>query len=203
MGIISDSFATASANLVFMQVQQKAARTFFYNEARKVPFLDPTKLLKEVDTVTQGPVVPGMMYIFQYDAKTKETLPYWDRFPCIFPIEVYDNSFLGINLHYLPLDLRVRLMDALYTLAFNNEHDETYRLRISYDILKSATKFKAFKPCIKKYLNTQVINQRLHIVPWTEWSIVVYLPLARWQKQKSRVVHADSRRMIKTPRKAK
>ena len=29
----------------------------------------------------------GKMYMFFYDAKHKKTLPYWDRFPVMIPVE--------------------------------------------------------------------------------------------------------------------
>jgi hypothetical protein len=45
---------------------------------------------------------------------SRRQLPYWDRLPLIFPIEIYPDGFLGINLHYLPPMYRAKLMDALY-----------------------------------------------------------------------------------------
>src|SRR4051812_30598339 len=64
-----------------------------------------------------GPEDIGTMIMYFYDAKLKDVLPYWDQFPLVFPIEIYDDGFLGINLHYLPPMLRAKLMDALYTTA--------------------------------------------------------------------------------------
>ena len=43
--------------------------------------------------------VIGRMYFFYYDAKNKDKLPQWDRFPLVLPIERYGNGFLGLNLH--------------------------------------------------------------------------------------------------------
>jgi hypothetical protein len=34
----------------------------------------------------RGDSVYGSMYFFRYDPKHKSTLPYYDKFPCIFPI---------------------------------------------------------------------------------------------------------------------
>ena len=93
------------------------------------------------------------MYTFFYDPKTKKDLPYYDRFPLIFKIKNVSGGFLGINMHYLPPQLRARLMDALYPLVTNRKYDETTRLRLTYDVLNSAAKYRFFKPTIKKYLN--------------------------------------------------
>ena len=63
----------------------------------------------------------GQMFMFFYDPKNKQTLPYYDRFPLVFPIELYSDGFLGINLHYLPQKYRANLMDALYSIELLNK----------------------------------------------------------------------------------
>jgi hypothetical protein len=60
------------------------------------------------------------MYCFFYEAKNKDdpdVLPYWDRFPLIFPIDIKGDRLLSMNLHYLPPFHRAKLMDALYTTS--------------------------------------------------------------------------------------
>lgn len=130
---------------------------------------------------------PGKMLMFQYDAKYKDVLPYWDKFPVIFPIELYKDSYLGINMHYLPPVHRIRLMDALYENVNNKKYDETTKLKINYQILNSAAKFRYFKPCIKKYLYSHVKSQLVE-VPIDEWDYVCFLPIARFQKASQRKV---------------
>ena len=90
----------------------------------------------------------GKMYFFYYDAKWKDTLPYWDRFPCIFPLSRTNQYLLGLNLHYLPYDYRVELMDALYDIENNARSPENKRLKLSYGVLKATTQMKAYKPYI-------------------------------------------------------
>ena len=55
----------------------------------------------------------GRLNMFIYDPKLKAKLPYYDSFPLVLPIEQYKDGFLGLNLHYLPIGLRVRLLDRL------------------------------------------------------------------------------------------
>lgn len=141
------------------------------------------------------PVV-GNMYLFEYDAKHKDTLPYWDRFPLIFPINKAKGGFMGINVHYLPPVLRAKLMDALYGNLTNKKYDETTRLRISYELLSSAAKFKEFKPCIKHYLNAQTRSRFVYISP-SEWDIALFLPMAKFVGASKQKVYADSRRIIR------
>lgn len=153
----------------------------------------PAKIMESPSAVSKAVTVPtpGKMLMYQYDAKHKDTLPYWDRFPVIFPIEIYGDGMLGINLHYLPPIFRARLMDALYETTNNDKYDKTTKLRISYQILNKAARFKYFKPCIKRYLYSHVKSQLIE-VPIEEWDYTVFLPLARFQKASQREVWNDS-----------
>lgn len=137
----------------------------------------------------------GTMKLFFYDPKLKEVLPYYDRFPLIFPIGPAKGGFLGINMHYLDPLLRARLMDALYD-TIKTEKDETKRLQINYGILKGAAKFKAFKPCIKHYLYAHV-RSKYYTVPFAEWEMMLFLPTERFEKAGKSRVWRDSRKIAK------
>ena len=138
---------------------------------------------------------PGDMYTFAYNPKHRDTLPYYDRFPLIFPINKVKGGFMGINFHYLPPIMRGQLMDALYTVASNRKFDETTRLKVSYELLQGAAKFRFFQPALKMYLTKQMQSQFVFINP-SEWDIALFLPLARFEKATKQKVYADSRRMI-------
>ena len=133
------------------------------------------------------------MYV--YDPKWKRILPYYDIFPCMIPIHFYKDGWLGINMHYLPLPLRAKLMDALYTIANNKRFDESTKLKISYGLLKSAAKFKWFRPCIKRYLSKHVRSRFFNVVS-AEWDIGLFLPVARFKKASQEKVWKDSRDII-------
>lgn len=135
------------------------------------------------------------MIMFFYDAKHKETLPYWDQFPLIFPIEMYDDGFLGINLHYLPPLLRAKLMNALYTVAVTKK-DKILKLKISYQILASAMNFSPFKPCVKRYLKGHIKSRFFYVEP-TEWDMALFLPTQRFVGASDAKVWSDSRKIIK------
>jgi hypothetical protein len=138
----------------------------------------------------------GHMYMFAYDPKHKKTLPYYDRFPLIFPINRAQGGFLGINMHYLPPTLRAKLMDQLYTVASNKKYDETTKLRISYDVLNGASKFKLFAPTVKHYLTKQVRTRLVYINP-SEWDIALFLPTQKFVGAKQSKVWSDSRKAVR------
>lgn len=133
----------------------------------------------------------GKMYMFVYDAKNKDTLPYYDAFPMIFPIEFYGDSFLGINLHYLSPVLRAKLMDALYTTINNKKYDNTTKLRMSYQTLASASRYKWFKPCVHKYLFSHVGSAFIYVAP-DEWDFALMLPTERFKGATKQQVFKDS-----------
>ena len=134
----------------------------------------------------------GILNMFVYDPKLKEKLPYYDTFPLVLPIEEYNNGFLGINLHYLSMPMRLRLLDRLVDYSNNNKFDESTRLRVDYSKLK---RVDLIKPCLKRYLAGQV-KSKFRKVEADEFMIATLLPVQRFKKQSDSHVFAKSRGMI-------
>ena len=139
------------------------------------------------------------MYTFFYDAKYKEKLPYWDRFPVVLILDMYQGGFSGLNLHYIPPRYRVRLLYELYKYIKldDDTRDENMKphIRIRYEMLRGMSKMKFFKPCYKRYL-TQHIDGRALEITSDYWDVMAMLPLADWQKKQVREVYTDSIRTI-------
>jgi len=171
-----------------------SARAWYRNAARRTTANPDTLIRSEISRLQRKPEL-GKLYIFKYDPKYRETLPYYDRFPLVIPFDtsrksgnVIGDNFTGINLHYLPLRLRARLFDALYMTATNEEDN---RFNINYQILKNAYKYRFFKPCIKNYLLRQV-KSRFFVIEPDEWDIALFLPLDRFVKATRARVHRES-----------
>jgi hypothetical protein len=145
---------------------------------------------------SNAPII-GSMFLFQYDAKYKETLPYWDMFPLVFPIEMDSKGFLGINLHYLPPTLRASLFDGLTRFKSKTASKD---LAINYQILTKYSSLSYFKPCVKRYLYGHVRSKFMYIEP-EEWPIAIFLPLQKFQKASAGKVYADSRKSLGIKRK--
>ena len=137
----------------------------------------------------------GKMFMFFYDPKGKKELPFYDRFPLIFPMEKYSDGFLGMNLHYLPPLYRARLMDALYSIVSGSQ-SESKKLRLSYGALNSASRYKYFRPTVKRYLLSQVRSRFLNI-PADDWDIALMLPTERFSKSGKQKVWNDSKIKIR------
>jgi len=152
------------------------------------------KFISDADRRRRAALV-GRLYMFLYNPKYKAELPYYDRFPLVFPFERVKGGFYGLNIHYLPPLFRVRLMDSLYDVLSNTKMDETTRLKINYQILNGASKYRWFKPCVKHYLTSHMQSSLIYIEP-TEWNLAIFLPCEQFRKDTKQSVWQDSRSMI-------
>jgi len=175
--------------------RSKESRAWFMNKAKNLN-VSRSKLMKEDPIELRSRPAVGRMYMYFYDPKHKETLPYYDRFPLIIMVGPAPRGFMGLNLHYLPLDVRAKFLDALLGTINNERYDESTRFRLSYDMLKRASRLKAFRPCLKRYLSSHV-RSRLALVPAPEWEIATFLPTADFEKASSSEVYKDSRRKMR------
>lgn len=194
MAIIFDDLLTKGVRAGQIPARSSSAREWYRDRAKSTR-TSPERLIRQDKARLANRIAIGRMYHFFYDPKHKATLPYYDRFPLIFPYKKVKGGFMGINMHYLPLRLRAKLMDALYDLANNDRYDEKTKLRISYDILNGASAYKYFKPCVKHYLSGHVKSRFLEIYS-SEWDIALFLPTESFEKASKVRIHQDSRKMI-------
>lgn len=154
----------------------------------------PIKLAREIakEKARQGGQFQmGGLYHFFYDPLTKADLPYYDIFPLVIPLKRDTDGFIGLNLHYLPPRYRAVFMDKLMTFAITNDNNEPRRLRVTYDILTATKNFKEFRPCLKRYLNSQIKSKILTIQP-PEWETALFLPTAVFKGAPVSKVYAES-----------
>ena len=134
----------------------------------------------------------GNLNMFFYDPKFKNTLPYYDRFPLVLPIERYSDGFLGINLHYLPIPLRIRLLDELMDYSTDTNFDSKTKINTNYQQLKNVN---LIKPTLKRYLAGKV-KSAFRRIDGDEFTVATLLPVQRFSKTSAAKVWNDSRSMI-------
>ena len=139
----------------------------------------------------------GGLYFFYYDPKTKDSLPYYDTFPLVLALERYNDGFLGLNLHYLPLRYRLAFLTKLLDFASYDDKNDIQRLRVTYDILSASKRLKEFKPCIKKYLTGHIQSHLLTVQP-DEWDVAAFLPVQQFKKATANKVWQESVENIRT-----
>lgn len=142
-------------------------------------------------------IIPGNLYMFFYDPKTKADLPYYDKFPLVFPYAKTANGFMGLNMHYLPYQLRVQLLDRLMQFKNNDKMDETTKIRYSWALISGVSKYSAAQPCIKQYLNGHV-KTSFRKINAKDWGTAMMLPVESFVGASKQAVWADSTRMAKT-----
>lgn len=174
-----------------IEVRSQEALEWFRQNLRRTKSR-PDRLLKEGEFISR--VMVGKMYMYFYDAKNADTLPYWDRFPLVIVTDYYKDGFLGMNLHYIAPRYRVALLGALYDHFNNDDYDETTRLRISYGFLKSIQKFRWAKPCFKRYLRSH-IDSLVSEVPLEYWDVVSMLPTTTFNTN-ANTVYRESRKQF-------
>jgi hypothetical protein len=150
----------------------------------------PEKILQRSESMVSTSVL-GKMYFYSYDPKWKDDLPWYDTFPLVFPIEKYNNGFLGLNFHYLAPKDRAILMDQLKMYANNKAYDETTKLKLTYNMLKGFTKIKRAKPTVHRYLTSKVKSKYV-LVNADEWEVALFLPVERFRKASKKKVWAHS-----------
>jgi len=160
----------------------------------KVKDLKPTSsaLMNDRNRLKNTSMI-GKMYFYFYDPKTKDSMPYYDQFPLVIPIEKYNDGFLGLNLHYIHPKHRMVLLDKLSDTMSNDTYDEKTKLKINYRYLAAASRIFEANPCIKRYLFTQIQSRFLEITA-DEWDIAAMLPLESFVGASTSKVYADSRK---------
>ena len=117
----------------------------------------------------------GVMNLFGYDPKHKATLPYYDVFPLIFPLEPAKGGFIGLNFHYLKPGARVAFLRSLANEATDKRFDKKTRYNINW---RNNT---FMRKTAKHYLFNHVRTSFLNITA-DEMAIAIFLPVARFKK---------------------
>ena len=149
------------------------------------------KVKSLMDNVTKNKLMRGKLFatpqpnglnFFRYNPKLASILPYYDVFPLVLPIQSAKGGFLGINFHYLPIPLRMKLFETLEKKDFKGD----------YRALKN---IREIKPTIKHYLRSQMASKFLRLDE-EEFAPAIFLPVQDFRKAGASTVHAASRRMI-------
>ena len=141
----------------------------------------PSSLIKENQNfVTRFEL--GKMYMYMYDPKGKNKLPYYDYFPITICLKRYASGFMGINLHYLSPKYRALLMDGLYEYYKEIEGNSYFQIR--YPTVKSVSRLRWAKPCIKQYQYGYLDSRIVEVLP-EHMDMAVMLPSQRFRSKGS------------------
>ena len=165
----------AGAQRAGVKARTDASRKWFQNKVKDLAMPARKTLLKDDALTGTERVIAGNMYMYFYDPKLKESLPYYDRFPLTIMVEPAKGGFYGLNLHYLPPVVRAKALDAI--------------------LGEGSLPAKYLAPARKHYL-TKHVRSRFALVDKPEWEIATFLPMADWNKASASTVYRDSRKML-------
>lgn len=188
--IIKDVFTKNQYNLKEAAIKSKA---WFQQQATLLGRQNLTvKQVLNSDTHrVKNTIVPGGMYMFMYDPKGKDELPYFDRFPLVLPYKRVAGGFIGLNLHYLPYQPRMVLLQRLMDFATDRNMNENTRIRYSWSLIGGVSKFKWAEPCVKHYLIDHV-KSTFRKIDANDWATAVMLPVEQFVGASKNKVWKDS-----------
>lgn len=165
----------------------KSKDWFAAEQAKIVRYrITPNRLIANDTSLHKKTITIGKMYCFLYDAKTKDKLPYFDKFPLVFIWRANKTHFWGLNLHYLPPYFRAKLLDALLSFRTNSKFDYSTKLKFNYALLDGVAKYRFAKPAVKQYLFTQLKSPLVEI-PGSDWFSAVMIAPPRFTKSQENV----------------
>lgn len=202
LGLTADNFDMEFKSMRDLYVKENGDPIVYLRElAEETVRTNPQKLLAGSGGTKR--LLPGRLYMFKYNPinKGKPNLPYYDMFPVVLVINVYDNYFQGINFHYLPPQFRAELMDELYKYIIapgvqSKDIGASIRARlntdrVNYQFMAKRYQLRSFKPAFKRYNKKNVVGRFLYIPP-IGWDAILMMPLQRFRGAGINRVYKDS-----------
>ena len=154
--------------------------------------VSPTKLMQTDIGQFVSTIELGSMYLFFYDPKTKEELPYYDTVPLVIIFKKAPGGFLGLNLHYLSPMLRMKLLGKLLEVTNDKNLSETTKFQLRWKLLDNAARFPGVHACVKRYLKSNINSRLLKINP-LDWKKSIMLPIDNFEKASRQTIFNKSR----------
>lgn len=199
LDVLSEEFDESGLKPEPMEPNTLEARRWLELKAREIGQIDSRHLFYDSERIIYDhkKILPGKMYLFRYNPLHKAKLSYYDILPLVFPVEKYKDGFLGINFHYLPIQMRILLLDRLKPFAINSMNfDETTRIRLSYNLLTSFSRLNIVQPTLHRYLYSRFRSRMMQVLP-DDWEAALALPCERFVGENKNVVYRNSKRSIK------
>lgn len=180
--------------VVINEASVKKSRAWFDEQIQIMSRLrmTPNQVLTNKAFKMTGNILPGRLYFYFYDAKLKDTLPYWDQFPLVFPLSKNKDSFTGLNLHYLEYQPRMALLQELLKVNGNKSYTESKKISVSWGLVSGMAKLAPAQACIKMYLNEHLASPFCEVAP-EYWHTAMMLPVQRFVGASKESVWRESR----------
>ena len=126
----------------------------------------------------------GKVFLYNYRAKYRSTLPYYDTFPLVvFTARPSAKYLMGINLHYMTFNQRreffFRLLDleSMAPESYKGNLKKKEYADMIQGIVQTVIRQKNYKKYYKKYLVNHITSSKIIQIPPSEWMNIVFLPV--------------------------
>lgn len=168
-------------------INESEALKWFKNAAKTLLTKIP-KGMTDVTTMKHPPL--GEIVLFKYDPKLKEVLPYYDINPLVLIVKIKGGDFFGINLHYIPPDIRKKLVKKMVKIKKKSKNEKEYIKRV-LPLLEALGNSDLFSHSYKHYLPNHV-KSKFAAFGVRQWYIVSRLPLQDFKKATAKEVWTDA-----------
>ena len=191
--------------------KERKAKELFQEQVEILtePLPGQRQIVRDKKHIPKSGAIAGSMMMFLYKPMNERTLPYYDRFPLVIPInkgksesDNYAGYFLGLNLHYLDYYERANLLDLLQVLGSK----KAIKLnRISFELLSSVRKYRSFRACVRTYRMDRIITN-IALIPRALWDTAIFLPIEDFRNMRNKqAIWKESKRIyrqnpVKTPK---
>lgn len=138
--------------------------------------------------------VPGQMILFRYQAKgfDEGTLSYFDAAPIVIILgENKHGNLLGLNLHYLPPPVRLRVLGLLMKPINAKKLRHDTKLRVTYQAVQSIAALAPLQYAIHSYIPNRMAGKVVRVQP-AEWHHAAAMPVAQFIGKSARGVWASN-----------
>jgi hypothetical protein len=164
MGIVKSALKKAK------DFVKKSAAKIKKNSKKFIEYIKRTAVNKK----SRATFEPGKLVAFNYDAKHKQYR--YDKNPLVImlgPSRKHKNLYLGLNIHWLPLNERVSIASFFLELL------EKRKGKLTYDDVKPFIKMFKGKPVLRSYIYERVSNKVYEMDPDMYLSAAA-VPTEKW-----------------------
>lgn len=178
----TNKLSKADRQLIMINSFRKSIRDKIANEGAASNTKSAKWFTETIKKSVRGHVVakpqPGKLYAYIYDAKHKDTLAYWDKYPLVIYLGIGKHNLMyGLNLHYIPPKARQEFLEELLKqYASTSTITNNTKLKIDWSKVKG---FKGADQMIKAYIPGNIKGTIVEIKP-SDWANVVMLPLQQF-----------------------
>ena len=148
---------------------------WYRDRVRALGTLKGDSVIREgkADATAQARPRGGMLNLFNYRPKEPTRISFYDTFPLVLPVGGSKTGFKGLNFHYLPIPMRIKLLE-LIAAGYGDETAQT--AVVTWDKVKA---LRYVAPTIRQYNAKQVKSVFLQI-PLDDMLIGALLPVQRF-----------------------